>query len=111
MCAQITDFSKKGGNGLGIVEYSNIEAGVQTSYAAVEVEITDSVPDSDGNKPTQKPALAAVIDSGNIVRSFVECSGGGFKVLCEPVSYVLLTMILGVANCRTKQSCCSDYFE
>lgn len=64
MCAQITDFSKKGGNGLGIVEYSNIEAGVQTSYAAVEVEITDSVPDSDGNKPTQKPALAAVLTLG-----------------------------------------------
>lgn len=111
MCARITDSRKEDDGRLGFAKYSNVEAHVQTMYADVEDEITDSVPvadDSNDNEFTQAPTLVAVIDSVTIVHSFIECSGGDFDML--RVMIQLENMPLGVANYRAKLSRIRDYF-
>lgn len=112
MCARIPELGKEDGGRLGFAEYLNVEADVQTAYADVESEITDSVSggdNGDDNEPTRAPALAVVVDSVSIVRSFVECSGGDFNML--RVVSQLENMALGTVNYRAMQSRINDYFK
>ncbi|XP_070395519.1 tigger transposable element-derived protein 4-like [Dermacentor albipictus] len=86
LCARMTDFNEENGdesNGLTFVEYLSTELDVQTSYANLEGEISDNGPSNEGEgdvEPTRAPALAAVVESLNVVRSFVECSGGNSEL-------------------------------
>lgn len=59
---------------------------------------------------THAPALAAIINSVNIIRSFVECSRGDIYML--RVVSQLENMARGAAaHYRAKQSRISDYFK
>lgn len=110
MCARITDSGD--GEGLGFVEYSSVEAGVQTSYADVHEDVVDTGldgDDGDDNEPARAPALASVVDAVNTFRSFVECSGGDSEMLSIVSRFE--NMALGAANYRNKQSNITDYFK
>ncbi|CAN7994845.1 unnamed protein product [Ixodes pacificus] len=91
-------------------EYLNMEENEQTCYADLEREITDSVTAEidDDDEPPWAPALGEVIQSLNVVRSFVECNGGDSEML-RLVS-PLENMTFGAANYRTRQSHIDDYF-
>ncbi|KAL3245004.1 hypothetical protein MRX96_018400 [Rhipicephalus microplus] len=97
MCARITDSSD--GEGLGFVEYSSVEAGVQRSYANVHEDVTESEQvgdDGDDNEPDRAPDLALVVDAVNTSRSFVLCSSGDSEMLSIVSRFE--NMALGVAN-------------
>lgn len=59
---------------------------------------------------THVPALAAIINSVNIIRSFVECSGGDIYML-RVVSQLENMACGAAAHYRAKKSCISDYFK
>ncbi|KAK8769497.1 hypothetical protein V5799_014037 [Amblyomma americanum] len=115
LCARMTDFDEEnggGGNGLTFADYLSAEPDVQTSYANLEGEICSNGPSNEGKggvKPARAPALAAVIESLNVVRSFVECSGVNSELL-RTVSR-LEDAAYGTANYRAKQSRIDDYFK
>ncbi|KAK8772621.1 hypothetical protein V5799_024135 [Amblyomma americanum] len=115
LCARMTDFDEENGggsNGLTFADYLSAELDVQTSYADLEGEICDNGPSSEGEgdvEPARAPALAAVVESLNVVRSFVECSGGNSGLL-RTVSR-LEDAAYGAANYRAKQSRIDDYFK
>lgn len=62
----------------------------------------------DNDEPPRAPAVGEVIQSLNVVRSFVECNGGDSEML-RLVS-LLKNMTVGAANYRTRQSHIDDYF-
>ncbi|KAL3244860.1 hypothetical protein MRX96_018449 [Rhipicephalus microplus] len=110
MCAWITDSGD--GEGLGFVEYSSVEAGVQTSYADLHEEVTDSgqVGDyGDNNEPARAPTLASVVDAMNTFRSFVKSSGGDSEM--PTIVSRFENMSLGAAYYHNKQSSITDYVK
>ncbi|KAK8779175.1 hypothetical protein V5799_019486 [Amblyomma americanum] len=114
LCARMTDFDEEnsgGDNGLTFADYLSAELDVQTSYADLEGQICKG-PSNEGEvdvEPARTPALAAVVESLNVVRSFVECSGGNSELL-RTVSR-LEDAAYGAANYCAKQSRIDDYFK
>ncbi|KAK8784520.1 hypothetical protein V5799_009115 [Amblyomma americanum] len=115
LCARMTDFDEESGDGsneLTFADYLSAELDAQTSYADLEGEICDNGPSSEVEgdvEPARAPALAAVVESLNVVHSFVECSGGNSELL-RTVSR-LEDAAYGAANYRAKQSRIDDYFK
>lgn len=77
----MNDFGKdkSGCNGSNFADYLSAELNVQSPYADLKGEICNSRPSNEdgGNvEPTRTPALAIAVESLNILRSFVEYSGG-----------------------------------
>ncbi|KAK8782073.1 hypothetical protein V5799_016583 [Amblyomma americanum] len=115
LCARMTDSDEEnggGGKGLTFADYLSAKLDVQTSYPDLEGEICDNGPSNEGEgdvEPARAPALAAAVESLNVVHSFVECSGSKSELL--RILSRLEDAACGAANYCAKQSCIDDYFK